>query len=121
LKRCSLDHYEQIDDALPIAALDNFEYSVERILQHRPAGKRKAGKGKVRAKKDYEFEVLWADLPLQEGENPSWEPWENTSLRSCEAYKTYCRQPEVQEELGAYFYAGEAEPTLEDSSRNRRL
>ena len=121
LKRCSLDHYEQIDDALPIAALDNFEYSVERILQHRPAGKRKAGKGKVRAKKDYEFEVLWADLPLQEGENPSWEPWENASLRSCEAYKTYCRQPEVQEELGADFYAGEAEPTLEDSSKKRRL
>ena len=120
LKRCSLDHYERVDDALPVAALDNFEYSVERILQHRPAGKRKAGKGKARAKKEYEFEVLWADLPLEDGENPSWEPWQNSSLRSCEAYKTYCLLPEVIDELGADFYAGEAEPELDESPKKKR-
>ena len=120
LKRCSLDHYARIEDALPIAALDNFEYSVERILQHRPAGKRKAGKGKTRAKKDYEFEVLWADLPLEDGENPSWEPWTNSSLRSCEAYKAYCNLPEVVAELGVDFYAGEAELEPEESPKRRR-
>ena len=120
LKRCSLDHYDQVDDALPVAALDNFEYCVERILQHRPAGKRKAGKARARAKKDYEFEVLWADLPLEDGENPSWEPWQNSSLRSCEAYRAYCSLPEVVEELGADFYAGEAEPELDESPKKKR-
>jgi transposase InsO family protein len=120
LKRCSLDLYDRVDDALPIAALDNFEYCVERILQHRPAGKRKAGKARARAKKDYEFEVLWADLPLEDGVNPSWEPWDNSSLRSCEAYRTYCLLPEVVDELGADFYAGEAEPALEESLKAKR-
>ena len=64
--------------------------------------------------------MLWADLPLEDGENPSWEPWTNTSLRSCEAYKTYCNLPEVVAELGAGFYAGEAEPELGESPKKRR-
>ena len=72
------------------------------------------------AKKDYEFEVLWADLPLEDGVNPSWEPWDNSSLRSCEAYRTYCLLPEVVDELGADFYAGEAEPALEESLKAKR-
>ena len=64
--------------------------------------------------------MLWADLPLEDGENPSWEPWTNTSLRSCEAYKTYCKLPEVVVELGADFYAGEAEPEPVESPKKRR-
>ncbi len=109
LKRCSLDHYTNIDEALPLAALDSFEYLVERILNHRPAGKRKQAGKRPRPKRDYEFEVLWSGLPLEEGENPSWESWSNQSLRTCEAYKTYCSQPEVSAALGSDFYAGEAE------------
>ena len=108
IKRCSLDHFASIDEALPLAALDNFEYRVERVLQHRPAGKRKLPGKRARAKSEYEFEVLWADLPLEEDSNPSWEPWSNGSLRSCEAYEKYCRLPEVVDELGGDFYAGEA-------------
>ena len=107
IKRCSLDHFDKVDDALPVAALDNFEYSVQRILSHRPVGKRKNGRGRARAKREYEFEVLWADLPLAEGDNPSWEPWTNGSLRCCDAYAKYCRQPEVVAELGDDFCAGD--------------
>jgi hypothetical protein len=108
LKRCSLDHYGAVDEALPLAAMDNFEYRVERILQHRPTGKRKMPGKRARAKSDYEFEVLWAHLPLEEGDNPSWEPWSNASLRCCEAYEKYCRMPEVVEELGEDFLSIEA-------------
>ena len=77
-------------------------------MQHRPAGKRRVPGKRAKAKSEYEFEVLWADLPLEEDSNPSWEPWSNGSLRSCEAYKRYCRLPEVVAELGGDFYAGEA-------------
>ena len=116
LKRCSLEHYGAIDDALPLAALDNFEYRVERVLRHRPSGKRKQAGKRARAKSDYEFEVLWAGLPLEEDSNPSWEPWSNGSLRSCEAYKDYLRLPSVVAELGGDFYAGEA-AVLDDDDR----
>jgi hypothetical protein len=109
LKRCSLDHYSSIDEALPLAALDSFEYLVERILSLRPGGKRKQHGKRPRPKAEYEFEVLWAGLPLEEGENPSWESWSNTSLRSCEAYRIYCKSPEVAAVLGDDFYAGEAD------------
>jgi transposase InsO family protein len=124
LKRCSLDHYSSIDEALPLAALDSFEYLVERILSHRPGGKRKQHGKRPRPKAEYEFEVLWAGLPLEEGENPSWESWSNTSLRSCEAYRTYCKSPEVAAVLGDDFYAGEADgdwdSTTESSDLSRK-
>ena len=122
LKTCSLDHFDNINEALEIAALDNFEYVVERILQHRPCGKRKQPGKRARPKGDYEFEVLWANLPLEEGENPSWEPWSNSSLRSCEPFKQYCRQPEVLSELGADFGDGdeEMEPKAGKGRRRRR-
>ncbi len=125
LKACSLEHFSTIDDALPLAALDSFEYAVERILSHRPAGRRKLSGKRARPKSDYEFEVLWANLPLENGENPSWESWSNVSLRSCEAYKLYCLSPEVTAELGADFYAGEADadnaqPTIEGEKTSKR-
>jgi hypothetical protein len=122
LKPCSLDHFDNINEALEIAALDNFEYVVERILQHRPCGKRKQPGKRARPKGNYEFEVLWANLPLEEGENPSWEPWSNSSLRSCEPFKQYCRQPEVLSELGADFGDGdeEMEPKAGKGKRRRR-
>jgi hypothetical protein len=119
LKRCSLDHFTSIDEALPLAALDNFEYAVERILQHRPTGSRKRPNQRARPKKEYEFEVLWAHLPLEEDSNPSWEPWGNVSLRSCEAYRTYLQQPEVVAALGNDFYTGEADAELDAEPTNQ--
>jgi hypothetical protein len=121
LKRCSLDHYPSIDEALPLAALDSFEYMVERILSHRPGGSRKQHGKRLRPKAEYEFEVLWAGLPLEEGENPSWESWSNTSLRSCEAYRSYCQSPEVVATLGADFYAGEADQDQDDANESAGL
>jgi hypothetical protein len=119
LKRCSLDHFASIDEALPLAALDNFEYAVERILQHRPTGRRKRPNQRTRPKNDYEFEVLWAHLPLEDDSNPSWEPWSNASLRSCEAYRNYLQQPDVMASLGDDFYAGEADAELDADPTNR--
>ena len=105
LKRCNLDQYASIESVLPAAALDNFEYKVEEVIAHRPQ-RRSASKGRKTPKKDFEFLVRWADLPEDE-ENPSWEPWSNSSLRSCEAYEAYCTKPEVIALLGADFYVAE--------------
>jgi hypothetical protein len=121
LKRCNLDQYQNVEAALPIAALDNFEYQVEEILEHRPL-KRSSVKGKKIPKKDFEFLVRWADLPVDE-ENPSWEPWSNSSLRSCEAYEAYCARPEVVAQLGADFCVAEkdaAAVTMQKLSKRKR-
>ena len=121
LKRCNLDQYQNVEAALPIAALDNFEYQVEEILEHRPL-KRSSVKGKKIPKKDFEFLVRWADLPVDE-ENPSWEPWSNSSLRSCEAYEAYCARPEVMAQLGADFCVAEkdaAAVTVQKLSKRKR-
>ncbi len=115
LKRCNLDQYENVEAALPIAALDNFEYQVEEIISHRPL-KRSSTRGKKVPKKDFEFLVRWADLPEDES-NPSWEPWSNTSLRTCAAFEKYCAKPEVVVQLGADFYVAETGDAEEQRKR----
>jgi len=105
VKRCNLDQYASVEAALPVAALDNFEYRVEEVLEHRPL-RRSTSKGKRTPKSDFEFLVRWADIP-ENDENPSWEPWSNSSLRSCEAYEAYCARPEVVAQLGADFCVAE--------------
>lgn len=101
LKCCDLSHLRNIDEAIPLAAKNSFEYVIQEVIAHRPVGPRKS-RGKLRAKADYDFQVLWRDFPLGE-DNPTWEPWENESLRSSEPFKTYCTRPEVAEQLGADF------------------
>jgi transposase InsO family protein len=101
LKRCDLSHLHSIEEAIPLAAKDSFEYVIDSIIAHRPAGPRKS-RGKLRPKSDYDLQVLWRDFPLGEV-NPTWEPWENESLRASEPFKSYCARPEVAEQLGADF------------------
>ena len=101
LKRCDMSLMQQIDDAIPFAAKDSFEYEVEEIMQHAPAGPRKTASG-LRNKNEYEFRVLWKDIPLG-ADNPSWEPWTNDSIRSCERYLAYVQRPDVIAALGANF------------------
>jgi hypothetical protein len=72
---------QQIDDAIPFAAKDSFEYEVEEIMQHAPTGPRRTASG-LKNKNEYEFRVLWKDIP-HGADNPSWEPWTNESIRSC--------------------------------------
>jgi hypothetical protein len=115
LKRCNLDQYANVEAVLPVAALDNFEYKVEEVIDHRPKH-RSNSKGKKTPKKDFEFLVRWADLPVDE-ENPSWEPWSNSSLRSCEAYEAYCSKPEVMAQLGADFCIVEEDATAADGQK----
>jgi hypothetical protein len=96
-RRCNLDLYNILEEAIPIAAADNFEYEIEAILDHRPRGERK------RKRKDtYEFQVLWRGLERSE-DNPSWEPWANESLRASEPMQRYCERSDVQAELGRDF------------------
>jgi len=102
LKRCDLSHLRSIEEAIPIAAKDSFEYVIQEIQAHRPTGPRRNARGKLRPKSDYEFQVLWRDFPLGE-DNPTWEPWDNVSLRTSEPFLEYCARPEVAAQLGADF------------------
>ena len=64
-KRCNLDLFEKVEDAIKWAASDNFEYEIEAVLDHRPRGERKR-----RRKDTYEFQVLWRGIEPSE-DNPS--------------------------------------------------
>jgi hypothetical protein len=123
-KRVDLDHFDHIEEATKYAALDVWEYEMEAILDHEPRGPRAFRSGNrriIRKKEDYSFSVLWKDLPRDET-NPSWQPWENESLRNSHLYKEYCRKPEVLAELGADFALSDAEDeeTTVSSKRRRR-
>ncbi len=102
LKRCHLSHLQSIEEAMAVAAKDSFEYVVEAVLAHRPEGPRRQRGGRAKPKSHYEFQVLWRDYPQGE-DNPSWEPWDNVSLRQSEPFKLYCAKPEVMQSLGADF------------------
>jgi hypothetical protein len=101
LKHCDMSLMKKIEDAIPYAAIDNFEYEIDAILEHQPAGPRHTRDG-LHDKKSYTFKCLWKDLPLGP-DNPSWEPWTNESMRSTEAYKDYMQQREVIADLGTKF------------------
>jgi hypothetical protein len=102
-KRCNLDLLDAVEEAIPLAAADNFEYLIEEVLDHRPRGERKR-----RSKNTYEFQVLWQGLERSE-DNPSWEPYDNESLRASEPMEAYCSRPEVIAELGRDFLPKAAE------------
>ena len=103
LKKCNMDQFEAPEDAVPYAAMDSWEWEVEKVTAHFPAGPRKIKGKKIRAKKEYEFEVWWKHCPPGE-DNPTIESWEqNASLRSCQPYLDYLAKPEVRAELGADF------------------
>jgi transposase InsO family protein len=101
LKFCDMSLMTRIEEAIPYAMKDSFEYEVAEILAHRPTGPRKIN-GKLRPKHEYEFQCLWKDIERGE-ENPSWEPWTNSSLRTCEAYLQYTGAPSFVAENGQRF------------------
>jgi hypothetical protein len=120
-KRVDLDHFDEIDDAVRLAAMDVWEYEMETILEHEPRGPRTSlsGNRKInRRKDDYSFKVLWKDIPQDEN-NPTWEPWSNESLRGSHLFEEYCRRPEVVAELGADF-ALEQDAAEEQRDKRRR-
>jgi len=101
LKFCDMSLLKSVEDAIPYAAKDNFEYEIEAILMHLPSGPRRTAAG-LRNKNEYEFQCQWKDIPLGP-DNPSWEPYSNESVRTCEAYKEYIAQANVKAELGSNF------------------
>ena len=99
-KRCNLDLFDKVEDAIKYAAGDNFEYEIEAILDHEPKGKRQR-----KAKSTYSFQVLWKGERSED--NPSWEPYTNESLRTSQPFIDYCRRSDVLADLGADFVAQE--------------
>jgi hypothetical protein len=114
-KRCNLDLFEKVEDAIKWAASDNFEYEIEAVLDHRPRGERKR-----RRRDTYEFQVLWRGIEQSE-DNPSWEPWTNESLRTSEPLQTYCARSDVMAELGADFLpAAETSNIVNNNKKPRK-
>ena len=101
LKFCDMSLMQRIEEAIPYAAKDSFEYEIAEIIDHRPAGPRKVN-GTLRPKNEYEFKCLWKDIELND-ENPSWEPWTNSSMRSCDAYRAYTSTPAFTAACGQNF------------------
>jgi transposase InsO family protein len=101
LKFCDMSLMKQIEDAIPYAAKDCFEYEIEDVIQHKPMGPRRTAAG-LRNKSEYEFKILWKDIPLG-ADNPSWEPWTNETIRLCKPYQDYLQRPEVLAMLGDKF------------------
>jgi hypothetical protein len=121
-KRVDLDHFDGIEEAVKYAALDVWEYEMEAILDHEPKGPRafRSGNRKITRRKDeYSFSVLWKDLP-RDDTNPSWEAWENESMRQSHLFMEYCKRPEVAEQLGANFALSDAEEEETITSNKRR-
>jgi transposase InsO family protein len=104
LQVCNMSHFrEDAEAAAKFAERDDWTYTVDRILQHRPTGPRRK-----RAKHLYEFEVLYKHIPRSTepgDENPCFQPWEN--IRYTTALKEYCQQPAVVAELGPKFYVSD--------------
>ena len=103
LKVCNIELMNGEEDMASIAQRDDWDYSLDSILQHRPAGVRRR-----RAKSDYEFLVLYkylerSDEPGQE--NPSWQPY--SAVSHTDALQQYCSRPEVASQLGNNFFVAE--------------
>jgi hypothetical protein len=121
-KRVDLDHFDEIEEAVRYAALDVWEYEMEAILEHEPKGPRtflSGNKKVVRKKEEYSFKVLWKDIPQDES-NPTWEPWDNESMRESHLFLEYCRRPEVARELGGDFIAHNKEESEETTKKTKK-
>lgn len=96
------------DDFARVAERDFWDYTVDAIIDHRPAGPRRLESRRLRKKGDYKFLVRYKYLPISTEpgcENPSWQPYQcvwNTS-----ALKEYCDIPAISAQLGADFCVGE--------------
>ena len=113
-KRCNMDLFEKLEEVIRYAAMDNFEYEIEAILDHAPKGERK------RKRRDtYEFQVLWRGIERSE-DNPSWEPYANESLRASEPFAAYCRRSDVMAELGKDFLTCDADGVPTKSSKKTK-
>ena len=105
LQICNMSHFSDAAAAIPYAERDDWTYTVDRILSHRPLGPRNR-----RAKSRYEFEVLYRHIPRSSepgDENPCFQPWAN--VKHLTALRDYCLQPAIAAELGQGFYVSENE------------
>ena len=105
LKAFNIELLDSEEDLAAVAERDDWDYSVDSILEHRPTGPRRR-----RAKTDYEFLVLYKYLerstePGQE--NPCWQPY--IAVAHTEALQQYCSRADVISQLGINFYTAEAE------------
>ncbi len=106
LKAFNLELLDSEEDLSAVAERDDWDYTLDSILQHRPVGRRVR-----KPKSSYEFLVLYKYLerstePGQE--NPCWQPYQ--AVAHTEALQRYCELPDVISQLGSNFYVAEAEP-----------
>ena len=95
---------------------------MEAILEHEPRGPRSyrsGGRTVTRKKEDYSFRVLWKDLP-QDDTNPSWEPWENQSLRDSFLFQEYCSREDIVGEIGENLSVPESEKTTGAQTQSKK-
>ena len=105
-----MSHYQEVQDAIPLALRDEWTYLIDSIVAHRPAGNRRMASGRLRSKNQYSFLVKYALLPestIEREENPCWQPWSN--CQHLTALRDYCAKPEVSRELGTDFYVSDGE------------
>ena len=105
LKTFNLDLLDSEEDLAEVAERDDWDYTLDSILEHRPSGPRRR-----KPKTSYEFLVLYKYLerstePGQE--NPCWQPYQ--AVAHTEALQRYCEIPQVLSQLGSDFYVAEAE------------
>ena len=112
-KRCNLDLFDKVEEAIRYAACDNFEYEIEAILDHEPKGKRQR-----KSKNTYSFQVLWKGERNED--NPSWEPFTNGSLRTSQPFIDYCRRSDVLADLGADFIPPSVAPAPSTTTDNTK-
>ncbi len=106
LKVCHLELMDGEEDMAAVAQRDDWDYTLDSILQHRPSGPRKR-----RPKNAFEFLVLYKYLERSEEpgqENPSWQPY--GAVAHTEALQQYCSRAEVIAQLGNNFYVAEDAP-----------
>jgi len=91
------------EDLEKAAERDDWDYTLDCIVEHKPTGQRKR-----RAKSQYQFLVKYKYIPESQEpgqENPCWQPY--SSVAHTEALQRYCERADVLEQLGRQFFEPE--------------
>lgn len=103
LRVLNLDLLDSEEDLEKAAERDDWDYTLDSIIDHKPKGQRKK-----KAKSQYQFLVKYKYIPESQEpgqENPCWQPY--SSVAHTEALQRYCEIPEVLDQLGPRFFEPE--------------
>ena len=103
LRVLNLELLDSEEDLEKAAERDDWDYTLDSIIDHKPKGQRKK-----KAKSQYQFLVKYKYIPESQEpgqENPCWQPY--SSVAHTEALQRYCEIPEVLDQLGPRFFEPE--------------